>query len=273
MIHAFAPRAFIFDVDRTLSTTHGVITPETKRSLQNLARAGFLLGVCTGRSFAELRRAILPLFPSESWHIVSGGAQVVSSQGDVLWEQTIPDIQVRAIGEHVRELGAEFGFSQGNVYAGTPPIVAYKAGQAWPVDTMNVDDLSDWTTCLLTIGTLNSEVEEYIESLAGLEVKAMVNSIGMPYYDITPQGITKREGATIWAQHQAVLLQDIAAFGDSENDLEVLDLVGVGVAMGNAIPELKAIADMEIGHADENGVAVFLDDFLQQHDSAQGDKN
>ncbi len=256
------PRALLFDVDRTLSTTRGEITSATVMALRKLAENGYVLGVCTGRSYAELRHAVLPLFPDESWHIVSGGAQVVSSQGEIAWQRVLSDEVVREIATKARELGAEFGFSQGNVYSGTPQVIAYKQSQRWPVDTVAVDSLNDWTTSLLTIGVLNSDIEAYIETLVDVEVKVMVNALGMPYYDITPYGITKREGAENWAEKVGVAVSEIGAFGDSENDLEVLPFVGTGFAMGNAIPELKAVADYVIGHADEDGIANLVASFL-----------
>lgn len=257
------PRALLFDVDRTLSNTRGEITPATVTALEKLAKNGYLIGVCTGRSYAELKHAVLPLFPPESWHIVSGGAQVVSLAGEIAWQRVLVDEVVREIATQTQELGAEFGFSQGNVYAGTPQVIAYKQSQRWPVDTVAVESLDDWTTCLLTIGSLNSDVETYIEGLVDVEIKAMVNSLGMPYYDITPHGITKREGAEHWAEKVGVAISEIGAFGDSENDLEVLPFVGTGFAMGNAIPELKAVADHVIGHADEDGIAEFVENLLQ----------
>lgn len=256
------PPALLFDVDRTLSTVAGEITPATAQALEKLQSAGYTIGVCTGRSYAELKYAVLPLFGENSWHVVSGGAQVISIQGEVVWQSVLPSDLVHTIGERARELGAEFGFSQGDVYAGTPPVIVYKQSQHWPVDTVAVDELTDWSTCLLTVGSLNPEVEAYIESLENVEAKSMVNAAGMPYYDITPPGVTKREGAQHWAEKVGVTLAEVGAFGDSENDLEILQAVGTSFAMGNAIDEVKALADYTIGHANDDGIAQLVSEIL-----------
>ena len=56
-----------------------------------------------------------------------------------------------------------------------------------------------------------------------------------------------------------ILPDDIIAFGDDYADIGMLKLAGRGVAMGNAVEEVKAIADVVIGTNDEDGIAAFLE--------------
>ena len=56
----------------------------------------------------------------------------------------------------------------------------------------------------------------------------------------------------------------MVAFGDGENDKEMLSLVGLGVAMGNAHPACKEAADVVIGTCAEDGVAEFLERLLAE---------
>jgi hypothetical protein len=55
-----------------------------------------------------------------------------------------------------------------------------------------------------------------------------------------------------------IAADDIVAFGDDFADIGMLKLCGVGVAMGNAIDEVKTIADCVIGDNDHNGIANYL---------------
>ena len=57
----------------------------------------------------------------------------------------------------------------------------------------------------------------------------------------------------------------IIAFGDEDNDLEMIDYDGVGVAMGNAIDELKTLAKYETNTNEELGVANFLANYFELH--------
>ena len=56
-----------------------------------------------------------------------------------------------------------------------------------------------------------------------------------------------------------IAVENIAAFGDDTNDIGMLRAAGIGVAMQNAISEVKAAADEICGECDEDGVAVWLE--------------
>jgi hypothetical protein len=58
---------------------------------------------------------------------------------------------------------------------------------------------------------------------------------------------------------------EILAFGDFDNDTEMLKAVGFGAAVSNATDSTKANADLIIGSCAENGPAVFLNDLIQRH--------
>jgi len=76
---------------------------------------------------------------------------------------------------------------------------------------------------------------------------------------------TQLKGAGKWASIVAaaarlgVCTAEIAAFGDDWNDTQMLEKCGIGVAMGNAIPEVRAIADFVTADNDADGVAVWLE--------------
>ena len=59
-----------------------------------------------------------------------------------------------------------------------------------------------------------------------------------------------------------ILQEEIAAFGDGENDLEMIQYAGFGVAMGNAVESLKQAADHVAPPCEEDGVACVLEQFL-----------
>ena len=73
------------------------------------------------------------------------------------------------------------------------------------------------------------------------------------------RGITKAHGLAQAAAHLGVDAEEVVAFGDMPNDLEMLRWAGHGVAMGNAHPELRAAADEVTAHHDEDGVALVLE--------------
>ena len=56
--------------------------------------------------------------------------------------------------------------------------------------------------------------------------------------------------------------EQVMAFGDGENDIEMIEYAGFGVAMGNACPGAKAAADYVAPGNDEDGVAKTIEEFL-----------
>lgn len=57
-------------------------------------------------------------------------------------------------------------------------------------------------------------------------------------------------------------MEEITAFGDDYADMGMLELCGKGIAMGNAIEEVKAKADLCIGSNDREGIAEYLENFF-----------
>jgi len=80
--------------------------------------------------------------------------------------------------------------------------------------------------------------------------------------DIARAGNSKGSRLLEWAEGQGYAASEIIAFGDHLNDLSMLEPVGVGVAMGNAEAEVKAVADWVTGSNDADGIAEALRRFV-----------
>ncbi|UTR15395.1 Cof-type HAD-IIB family hydrolase [Salipaludibacillus sp. LMS25] len=89
-------------------------------------------------------------------------------------------------------------------------------------------------------------------------------SWGAPWnvIEIVKSGLNKAVGLQKIAEHYQIPQEHIIAFGDEDNDLEMLQYAGYGVAMENAIEELKGVANYQTDTNEEDGIAVFLEDFF-----------
>ncbi len=72
--------------------------------------------------------------------------------------------------------------------------------------------------------------------------------------DVIPAGSGKAQAIQKILQYYQLDASQALAFGDGHNDIEMLQVVGTGVAMGNAAPALKEIADAVCGHVSEDGI-------------------
>lgn len=78
------------------------------------------------------------------------------------------------------------------------------------------------------------------------------------WFDIMPQGVSKAAGLDPLLEAMGITADEVAVFGDAENDLEILRKVRYSVAVANATDEVKATANYHIGAADEEGMADAL---------------
>ncbi|WP_226658581.1 Cof-type HAD-IIB family hydrolase [Pseudalkalibacillus hwajinpoensis] len=81
--------------------------------------------------------------------------------------------------------------------------------------------------------------------------------------EIVRAGLNKAVGLRRLAAHFNVPEERVIAFGDEDNDLEMIEYAGTGVAMGNAIDELKNIANEVTFTNEEDGIATFLEERLK----------
>lgn len=72
---------------------------------------------------------------------------------------------------------------------------------------------------------------------------------------------TQVDSLAQWVASQGLSMQDVIAFGDNYNDLSMLEAAGTGIAMGNAVEEVKARANMVIGENKTTSIA----DYINRH--------
>lgn len=72
--------------------------------------------------------------------------------------------------------------------------------------------------------------------------------------DVVPSNGSKAEGIKQFADKLGFSREDCIAIGDGNNDFEMIQWAGTGIAMGNAVAELKTVADYVTGHVDEDGL-------------------
>ena len=80
--------------------------------------------------------------------------------------------------------------------------------------------------------------------------------------DFTRRGVDKAAATTVLANMIGVELGQMAGAGDSYNDLPLLQVCGLAIAMGDAPEELKAFADYVAPSAEEDGLAVAIEEFI-----------
>jgi Cof subfamily protein (haloacid dehalogenase superfamily) len=254
-------KAFLFDVDKTLTNLKKEITPRTQTTLQLLAQKKYTIGICTGRHFATVRGVLADYFPKESLHVLAGGGLVMKADGEVLYKNTIPDITVRKIASIANAHDARLVVQEGSQLYGNEKAQKFQSRYALASSQQkmmeDVTVLQDWSVPLVVVGGITDDMLSELSQLP-VSYKAMISYSGERYTDITAEGVTKASGVLQWCTMQGIKPEEVIGFGDSENDVEFLKTVGYAVAVGNATDEVKAIADEVTADCDHDGVAEWI---------------
>lgn len=80
------------------------------------------------------------------------------------------------------------------------------------------------------------------------------------WYKFTKKTVTKEQAILRLCEVCGISIENITAFGDDLVDIGMLQLCGNGIAMGNALPEVKKIADVVIDTNDEDGIAKWIEE-------------
>ncbi len=253
-------KLLLFDLDGTLLQTDKTISKPTMQELKKCRNLGILIGVSTSRSEVNSMEFLTELNPDVV--ISSGGALVkymdtYSYKAEFTKEETKYMIkQARAIcGE-----GCEITIDTIEKHYWNYKVDPKQQDKSWG-DSIYTD------FCDFEHGALKMCVEIPDETAAELLQKKLpecdcVRFSDGYWYKFTKKIATKENAILHLCKASGITTDDIIAFGDDYADIGMLKLCGVGVAMGNAIDEVKEIADCVIGDNDHDGIAVYLKEHL-----------
>lgn len=256
-----------FDVDGTLLAKNGKIPTSTQQAIAKLKEEGVLPVIATGRS-PLLLEGVAQALDIDSYIAMNG--QYIVLEGELFYHNPIaPDLLDRFT-QYAKEAGDGYVLcGSDEIYTGTSmdkeskryrflkylaSIVPQnlqlsfmkRAMKKYP-DPLAYQDKPVYQAILQA--PANSEIN-YIENFPGLRFTRS-NPI---MFDVIKNGTSKATGIQRIADHYQVDLDQTYAFGDHLNDIEMLQVVGHGVAMGNALDEVKSISDRVTLAVDQGGI-------------------
>lgn len=239
-----------FDIDGTLMVDKRI--PESvPQAIALLKERGILPVLATGRSEYEIRdlRAELGI----DWALTCNGAHV-GYQGRTVRGKELPRERVAQWLERLQEghslllYGAERFYSTN---ANCPYFLQARQeiGFLEPLAATAADELPSLYQAILFCPEEQEAhyIGDHAEELNLHRWRTWAT-------DLNPHGMNKSIGISALLDHLGFAPEDAAAFGDGKNDIEMLQYVGLGIAMGNACPELLAVAAHTTRHAREDGI-------------------
>ena len=251
------------DLDGTLLNSDGIVSEATKAHLQKLKEQGHIVTIATGRI---LNRALVGTDGAEfaNYIVSDAGAAVFKNDGiNKEWKEVYAQVLSKKIVENIASYYDKDKFMTINI-CGRNNIHHYDQTVNITEFLENIDEIIHVSISFIN----NVFVEEYLkiftEKFSMLKVEIMQDSFGeVKWLEIAQNGVEKYKGIAEVAKLEVILNENIIAFGDGLNDVNMLRKCGVGVAMKNALPEVKEQADYITSRTNnENGVVEFLKEYI-----------
>lgn len=259
------------DMDGTLTTSEKTISPYTQEILKKAQEKGIKLILASGRPTAGLLREakLLNMESFDGYLLSFNGAHICSVKtNETFHAQTVEKTLAQRVIEEARKRNLDITLHNGKKIL-IERENAYKAdyeAHACNMDICVVDDLTqvlDFHLHKLLLSAKPDHIQKHIQELQTIFDEELSIYLSAPFYiEVVPKGIDKGASIAKLAKLHGVDASQIIAFGDERNDLTMLEYVGHGVAMGNAIDEVKAIANEVTDTNDKDGIAKTLQRIL-----------
>lgn len=261
------------DLDGTLLTDKKEISEQTKQTILKAMKAGHIVVIATGRP----HRASINYYHSLELDtpMVNFNGALIHHPSDDKWDVLHNPMPIRTAHKIIE---ACYDLNVHNILAEVKDNVYL---DQYDEDIINIFQ-STQNDPPFTIGSLKNELKEDPTSILIHPKEENIHEIrahldgyhaeliehrkwGAPLniIEIVKKGMNKAVGLQKVAYYFNIPEERIIAFGDEDNDLEMIEYAGVGVAMGNAIDELKAVAKHVTGSNEEDGIGVFLEEYLK----------
>jgi HAD superfamily hydrolase (TIGR01484 family) len=272
------------DLDGTLLSPEGTVTPRTKAAVHAALRAGLLVCFATGRNWTE-SRTVLDAVAHYDSAVFVGGAMVVDTRQRVTLHRTLMEPALaRDLCEVLESSGHAVLALQDTAAAGgvdylvsgEVPLNAetrhwMRVTQATVRRVARLGRHDHGHTVRIGIVARPDEVMAVKAELTRRFAERIffhaihVPQAGVDVLEVFDPSVNKWEGILHVARRHGIRPEQVVAIGDDVNDLHMVRSAGMGVAMGNARPELVAVADRVIGHNRDDGLARFLEELVSSH--------
>ena len=263
----FPFRAIALDLDGTLTNHDKVVTPRTRQALLKAQELGTVIILASGRpTYGIVPVAECLELEKRGGYILSynGGNIVNAKTGEKLFSQFLPDAVIPILYKYAKEKNhALLGYAGNEIITEMPDDPYVKEESR--INKMNIrkvdnllETLEPHPTKLLMTGDPTDMIKAEEELVEILGEKMDIFRSAPFFLELVPKGIDKAQSLLRLLSKINLTPADLIAFGDGYNDLSMLKLAGVGVAMANAAPEVRADADYVTLSNEEDGVAAAL---------------
>ncbi|MBF0785648.1 pyridoxal phosphatase [Muribacter muris] len=268
-------QAIAFDLDGTLLSSQGTILEASKQAIREACQQGLKVFIVTGRHHTAVRPYYAEL-GLDTPVICCNGTYLYDFQQDkVLFSRPLTQIQAQHLIDSAKAQGIHV-----SVYirdAMTYEVLnahftkflnwVNRCDEAVRPDVRQVENYQQFIDEGMTIWKVLisdpdlEKMQKFVDNLPPEQFSAEWSWVDR--VDITAQGNSKGQCLAELLKLEGIDPQNVIAFGDNFNDMSMLELVGMGIAMGGSEDEVQQSAKMTIGSNNEESIAQTLKDLLK----------
>lgn len=248
----------VTDIDGTLYSHHSNSVPlSAVKAVEELQAKGIKVFLCSGRNLYLIRRSGVLDFITPDGYITMNGANAIIDD-KIIYRYPIPSSEVDALIKFAKRL--KFGLT----------LIEEDAGHINMVDERVISAHEKYNTRFPQPRTFPDHYDRVVyQAIAFCD--ELDESLFLPHLkgcktarwdefavDIMPKDGDKAKGILAMLEYYDLQPENVLALGDGLNDVEMLQFSGISIAMGNARPEVKAVADYVTDHIDDDGWANAL---------------
>ena len=291
-------KLLVLDMDGTLLNDHKKISKENIVAIKKAKKQGVKIVIASGRTIQGIENYLeeLDLISDDNYSVVCSGSVVMNNTKEkIIQSNPLSHEEFKYVFDLVKQLNINL-----NMYSGDNILIHSSnyfskidsIANNIPLKMMDFNSLKE-DTLISKIMLINEdlsmleEIQELFPSIIvdDIEIKAKegfnkelfkdmsklpkeflekftVSKVAPFIVEVMKKSASKRSGIEKLAEELEIKPHEIICIGDSGNDKQMIEYAGLGVAMGNAFPEIKKIADYVTFTNEENGVAHVINKFI-----------
>lgn len=272
-------RVILLDIDGTLTNSKKIITEKTKNALLKAQDMGIRLAIASGRADQGLYQwaDVLKMREHHGIFVCYNGAKVMDCQtGEILFHQPLSVADAKDVLEHMKRFEVSPIIARGD-YMYTNDVYAGMIHKSIGGELFNVIEYEARSNSFILcekrdlVAFADFPIEKILTAGEPAYLQVNWQKMAEPftdrlscmftapfYYEFTAQNVDKAKAIDTAFTKLGYKAEEMIAFGDAQNDISMLKYAGIGVAMGNAVDEVKAIADEVTLSNEEDGIAESL---------------
>lgn len=258
------------DIDGTLLDSKKYLTDKTKEAIFDLKKQGILFGIASGRPYAGVRPKL------NDWKIESAVDVMVTMNGAQLWDGLNQQLHRYFMlkKQWIQEIIETYAvlnlnpcvYDENRLYCMRIEYPCERSAQNNGLALTVVDDPSffwqqDHEKLLYTVDPSQMEkVERFYNLHPSLHYRGFKSQADL--FEFVDCRVSKSYGIQQFCQLHDFTMEEVAAFGDTTNDIEMLQDCGLGICMANGTKDAKAVSNFITRSNDEDGVAWYIQEVL-----------